>query len=109
MFLRQGLWLTVGGAIARLVVAFLAVRLLSSLLYGVFFFASRRRHTISLCDWSSDVCSSDLFLGLDGWQSAVCGCQGGACYCAADPHDACLRSEDRRVGKKCRSRGSADH
>src|SRR5260221_2117907 len=25
-----------------------------------FFFSSRRRHTISLCDWSSDVCSSDL-------------------------------------------------
>src|SRR5256886_15007528 len=25
-----------------------------------FFFASRRRHTIFDCDWSSDVCSSDL-------------------------------------------------
>src|SRR5215218_9363283 len=25
-----------------------------------FCFSSRRRHTISLCDWSSDVCSSDL-------------------------------------------------
>src|SRR6202022_3413469 len=24
------------------------------------FFTSRRRHTRSLCDWSSDVCSSDL-------------------------------------------------
>src|SRR5437588_1065819 len=24
------------------------------------FFSSRRRHTMSLCDWSSDVCSSDL-------------------------------------------------
>src|SRR2546430_3557218 len=30
--------------------------------YGValFFFSSRRRHTIFDCDWSSDVCSSDL-------------------------------------------------
>src|SRR5476649_2226099 len=29
--------------------------------FGVFFFfSSRRRHTRSLCDWSSDVCSSDL-------------------------------------------------
>src|SRR5215204_6669882 len=28
---------------------------------SVFFFSSRRRHTRSLCDWSSDVCSSDLF------------------------------------------------
>src|SRR5690349_22002342 len=27
-----------------------------------FFFSSRRRHTRSLRDWSSDVCSSDLFL-----------------------------------------------
>src|SRR5438034_8976490 len=26
----------------------------------IFFFSSRRRHTRSLCDWSSDVCSSDL-------------------------------------------------
>src|SRR5438034_8544264 len=29
----------------------------------VFFFSSRRRHTRSLCDWSSDVCSSDLPAG----------------------------------------------
>src|SRR5436190_3951019 len=28
--------------------------------YLFFFFSSRRRHTRSLCDWSSDVCSSDL-------------------------------------------------
>src|SRR5260370_40099016 len=26
-----------------------------------FFFSSRRRHTRFKCDWSSDVCSSDLF------------------------------------------------
>src|SRR2546430_10269701 len=25
----------------------------------IFFFSSRRRHTIFDCDWSSDVCSSD--------------------------------------------------
>src|SRR3990167_7738511 len=29
-----------------------------------FFFSSRRRHTRFDCDWSSDVCSSDLALGL---------------------------------------------
>src|SRR5438309_8160376 len=29
-----------------------------------FFFSSRRRHTIWNCDWSSDVCSSDLDAGL---------------------------------------------
>src|SRR2546430_10524604 len=28
-----------------------------------FFFSSRRRHTIFDCDWSSDVCSSDLIAG----------------------------------------------
>src|SRR5688500_20279462 len=26
----------------------------------IFFFSSRRRHTRLQCDWSSDVCSSDL-------------------------------------------------
>src|SRR5256886_16116926 len=30
------------------------------LLTFFFFFSSRRRHTIFDCDWSSDVCSSDL-------------------------------------------------
>src|SRR5438874_3837542 len=34
----------------------------------IFFFSSRRRHTRSLRDWSSDVCSSDLG---DGRPSAV--------------------------------------
>src|SRR5256886_2356380 len=29
-----------------------------------FFFSSRRRHTRFDCDWSSDVCSSDLTLGV---------------------------------------------
>src|SRR2546430_9869002 len=32
-------------------------------LYFFFFFSSRRRHTRFDCDWSSDVCSSDLFKG----------------------------------------------
>src|SRR5205085_6477408 len=27
-----------------------------------FFFSSRRRHTRFDCDWSSDVCSSDLYI-----------------------------------------------
>src|SRR5260370_15396247 len=30
------------------------------LLFFYFFFSSRRRHTRFKCDWSSDVCSSDL-------------------------------------------------
>src|SRR5690242_20883760 len=32
----------------------------SSQNFSSFFFSSRRRHTILTCDWSSDVCSSDL-------------------------------------------------
>src|SRR5699024_5143983 len=34
---------------------------INQLIY-TFFFSSRRRHTISKRDWSSDVCSSDLLL-----------------------------------------------
>src|SRR5215469_3384315 len=35
-----------------------------------FFFSSRRRHTRSLRDWSSDVCSSDLIY-KDGWKAEL--------------------------------------
>src|SRR5438067_13909084 len=38
-----------------------------------FFFSSRRRHTRSKRDWSSDVCSSDLFYG----QMVAAGISGG--------------------------------
>src|SRR2546430_11239624 len=43
-----------------------AVPLLERALANVdcFFFSSRRRHTIFDCDWSSDVCSSDLRLSV---------------------------------------------
>src|SRR5204862_1575797 len=34
--------------------------LLTANLFGLFFYSIRRRHTRSLRDWSSDVCSSDL-------------------------------------------------
>src|SRR5262249_56732647 len=33
-----------------------------------FFFSSRRRHTILVSDWSSDVCSSDLMRFGDYWR-----------------------------------------
>src|SRR6266480_2401564 len=38
----------------------LLVHFYKFLLYFFFFFSSRRRHTRLTCDWSSDVCSSDL-------------------------------------------------
>src|SRR5207237_7700247 len=37
---------------------FVVFSVLSDLIF--FFFSSRRRHTRFKCDWSSDVCSSDL-------------------------------------------------
>src|SRR5947207_15403436 len=69
----------------------------------VFFFSSRRRHTRSLCDWSSDVCSSDLPTRQDClFQSVRHGRQRSA---KTHAH----RSEERRVGKECRYRWSAYH
>src|SRR5260221_5824000 len=51
------------------------VRILHSFLTAVevstFVFASRRRHTSSLCDWSSDVCSSDLLRFWQRWVTPV--------------------------------------
>src|SRR5690349_24916864 len=62
-----------------------------------FFFSSRRRHTRSLRDWSSDVCSSDLFAHRRSAPSR------SMAWCSS-PH-ATGRSEERRVGKECRSKG----
>src|SRR4051812_49929046 len=46
-------------ATQRLMLSLLAQ--LSRMFVGfLFFFSSRRRHTRLTCDWSSDVCSSDL-------------------------------------------------
>src|SRR6478672_13030268 len=72
---------------------------------NIFFFSSRRRHTRSDRDWSSDVCSSDL-------TSAVFPTTGARR--ARTPSDgprtsAPVRSEERRVGKECRSRWSPYH
>src|SRR5256886_8522421 len=95
-----------------------------------FFFSSRRRHTRFDCDWSSDVCSSDLWLDV----------QNGKAYPVFDVHQGAgrdgrftypddqpsaygdgpklndwtadrdmTRSEERRVGKECRSRWSPYH
>src|SRR5260370_39549031 len=48
-----------------------------------FFFSSRRRHTRFKCDWSSDVCSSDLkrTAGITAiYQLDISGNQGGKWY-----------------------------
>src|SRR2546430_3887822 len=96
-----------------------------------FFFSSRRRHTRFDCDWSSDVCSSDLFgfeakdtaghiarmdsspetggenFGIRPMQMLLMGLGG----CSGIDIVSILkkRSEERRVGKECRSRWSPYH
>src|SRR5947209_11548524 len=89
-----------------------------------FFFSSRRRHTRYWRDWSSDVCSSDLFEQMTVEMANLMGPK-----CTALRHflkkvfehfgemrwivaagfenvgdDILWRSEERRVGKECRYR-----
>src|SRR5207253_4884104 len=93
-----------------------------------FFFSSRRRHTRWPRDWSSDVCSSDLLdpgflIGIitngrqpqsgDPKQTAMPAKGGNAGLTDQDVKDLAAyviqqnhnpgRSEERRVGKECRS------
>src|SRR5256885_12793821 len=98
--------------------------------YLFFFFSSRRRHTRLQGDWSSDVCSSDL-----PWRTVTA--RPSSCSRMRDrvlrfsptamatpfsPRSAkaawssvartaavVYRSEERRVGKECRSRWSPYH
>src|SRR5207249_9655371 len=85
-----------------------------------FFFSSRRRHTRSKRDWSSDVCSSDLQQhqqDVDQWRDVDVGAEPLAAAGGPHRHGSALslllrerlllRSEERRVGKECRSRWSA--
>src|SRR5688500_19246732 len=91
-----------------------------------FFFSSRRRHTRLQGDWSSDVCSSDLAFAVVKFAGAAylivlgiltlrrAGKPAASGQAAPQPasgvalvlHAAVARSEERRVGKECRSRGS---
>src|SRR3712207_7461867 len=89
-----------------------------------FFFSSRRRHTRYWRDWSSDVCSSDLesgaafvaFTDIAAYYENIdlsiltsilreTDCLEGS----VELLSRCLRSEERRVGKECRSRWSPYH
>src|SRR5207237_1839620 len=89
-----------------------------------FFFSSRRRHTRFKCDWSSDVCSSDLpkiplvqaalayrsdaqrsLHQWDLWREVRC----PVLLIHGLQSDALLRSEERRVGKEWRARWGTEH
>src|SRR5690242_21593695 len=78
----------------------------------LFFFSSRRRHTRLTCDWSSDVCSSDLDPPTRCRPRTRLPDQLAFTYAlnvyspAAPPFQPFTRSEERRVGKECRSRRS---
>src|SRR5256885_9182415 len=96
----------------------------------ILFFSSRRRHTRLQGDWSSDVCSSDLvirakyaYLQYDliksaSWNANI---RGGLLHNVVIDHIESFwprwisqspverRSEERRVGKECRSRWSPYH
>src|SRR5207249_6301076 len=100
-----------------------------------FFFSSRRRHTRSKRDWSSDVCSSDLAYPevlklvkeMDAAKKVVAAiCHAGWVLCSAGIlkgrratsyftikddliNAGAKRSEERRVGKECRSRLWPEH
>src|SRR2546430_5538404 len=110
----------------KIIVLLLLVLLLLLLL---FFFSSRRRHTRFDCDWSSDVCSSDLSVsGTPGgslppgvpdtlYADLIAIARQYKTRAVLDASGAALReglparprSEERRVGKECRSRWSPYH
>src|SRR2546430_129404 len=100
----------------------------------VFFFSSRRRHTIFDCDWSSDVCSSDLTPSPQcrrnrrksvARKRSDCRQPASRVASKTPPRSSLasrghanrlrrrprwsIRSEERRVGKECRSRWSPYH
>src|SRR6267378_5686168 len=59
-----------------------------------FFFSSRRRHTRSLRDWSSDVCSSDLYLKQGHLEDAL---KVYEALLARRPGDARLQAKVKRM------------
>src|SRR5438045_7300977 len=71
-----------------------------------FFFSSRRRHTRCLSDWSSDVCSSDLYRARIFFCLKVKKSSITSQHTQRNEHH---RSEERRVGKECRYRRWPEH
>src|SRR5699024_11593790 len=76
----------------------------------LFFFSSRRRHTSSNRDWSSDVCSSDLmneYLPLRDvvFNTLRRAILKGELKPGERLMEIALRSEERRGGTECGSRG----
>src|SRR5688572_32908224 len=70
-----------------------------------FFFSSRRRHTRFDCDWSSDVCSSDLHMadGSADLSHVLAVAEALGQNLQQPALIVVKRSEERRVGKDSRS------
>src|SRR5438034_10933921 len=79
------------------------------LCFNLFFFSSRRRHTRSLCDWSSDVCSSDLKSAPNLIKNDPENSHRESPADEPAKPKTLNRSEERRVGKECRYRWAPDH
>src|SRR2546430_10865982 len=123
----QGWTYASGASIA----ATLSMRRTSALAVMPFFFSSRRRHTRFDCDWSSDVCSSDLWgkgIATRALSQFLGHVKDRPLYAVVAKHHVASirvlekcgftiagegsepsRSEERRVGKECRSRWSPYH
>src|SRR3546814_5527293 len=94
-----------------------------------FFFKQKTAYEMRISDWSSDVCSSDLYKNRYGHEFTVfmncveipeisshptkCGRDGIRLMYVGGLHLGRMRSEERRVGKECvstcRSRWSPYH
>src|SRR3546814_1399032 len=93
---------------------YLYVLLVFCFCFSFFFFKQKTAYEMRISDWSSDVCSSDLYAMASAFQSGV-----GKLRLRSTPRAfirvaGCLsRSEERRVGKECvstcRSRWSPYH
>src|SRR2546430_5409582 len=93
------------------------LNLMFAVIFCFFFFSSRRRHTRFDCDWSSDVCSSDLIAPKELWAETydrvaelIKSHQSTIVFSNTRRGvERVSRSEERRVGKECRSRWSPYH
>ena len=83
-------------------------------LFFFFFFFFKQKTAYEMCgrDWSSDVCSSDLSAqppGTEAYATAFIDCRWPDGYYHKSRVFFIDRSEERRVGKECRSRWSPYH
>ncbi len=79
-----------------------------NLFFFFFFFKQKTAYEMNPSDWSSDVCSSDLINIVQVMHTAMLIAQSVESKMRKQT-DLDGRSEERRVGKECRSRWSPYH